>query len=183
MKVRHGFVSNSSSSNFIIRLTFLNDDQIWALRNLEAYMRDVLGVDEDFYGNGCHYEMDTKDEDSEIPDDCMWLYTSSQWYSLRFILKTLNISDDDICSDYGSGIIDIAYFRDDVMRGDWNPDGGDSFRMIRNDYGSLENFLFNFLDKHVDNDGCWHKEEVPELQRDKNGINIEHIICELDGGL
>jgi len=61
MKTRNGFVSNSSSSSFIIKKKFLTGEQIDAINNHIQYANDnnwienTVDEDGDFVSEGCGY--------------------------------------------------------------------------------------------------------------------------------
>lgn len=61
MKTRNGFVSNSSSSSFIIKKKFVTGEQIEAIKNHIEYanahnwIENTLDEDGDFEAEGCGY--------------------------------------------------------------------------------------------------------------------------------
>lgn len=89
MKVRNGFVSNSSSSSFIIRMKDLSGSDIDAIMNHIQYAKEHEDI-----GFGCTYEDDAWRV--WIEDGCLCGSTSMNNFSMYRLFEHLNIPDDKI---------------------------------------------------------------------------------------
>ncbi|MFA5745624.1 MAG: hypothetical protein WCX79_00285 [Candidatus Paceibacterota bacterium] len=83
MKTRHGFISNSSSSSFIISKQFLNELQIDAIKNHETNLY--------FKRSGCD-----KYDVWNIHEDELFVYgfTSMDNFDMREFLSMIGIDDN-----------------------------------------------------------------------------------------
>jgi len=95
MKTRHGFVSNSSSSSFIIDKGFLIPLQIYAIINhgkVAQWISDVLDI-----AYGCiEYEW-------YISEDAAYIrgHISMDNFNMREFLKDIGVPDDAIKWEHG----------------------------------------------------------------------------------
>ena len=88
MKIRTGFVSNSSSTSFIVSKRVLSEEQIVAIRDHIAYSSknfpQIGWADKDQYWN-----IDETDEQ-------MRLYTGMDNFDMHEFLLALGVEDDNI---------------------------------------------------------------------------------------
>ena len=88
MKIRIGFISNSSSTSFIVSKRVLSEEQIVAIRDHIEYSSknfpQIGWADKDQYWN-----IDETDEQ-------MRLYTGMDNFDMHEFLMALGVNDDDI---------------------------------------------------------------------------------------
>jgi len=106
MKIRNGFVSNSSSSSFVIHKRNLSETQIVKILNyqneVEEYLKDNPLVYDDNY-------MDNEFDFSYVEDtwyikeyeDFIFGETSMDNFSFSTFFRFINVSDKDVCWDDG----------------------------------------------------------------------------------
>jgi len=96
MKQRNGFVSNSSSSSFIIERKNLSDDQVKSIRNHIEY------YNEHFSQLPGHYEQTDRDSWSiRIGEKSVSGYTYMDNFPMDELLERIGINEDDIEWDVG----------------------------------------------------------------------------------
>ena len=88
MKIRLGFVSNSSSSSFIVMKKVLSEKQIVAIRDHIQYSQDNFPRIE-WADAGEYWDIDETDEQ-------MRLYTGMDNFDMHKFLLALGLEDDDI---------------------------------------------------------------------------------------
>lgn len=99
MKVRLGFVTNSSSSSFIISKKYLDDDQIEAIRN-HSELGEKLGFD------CCNYAWDIEENENYITG-----YTWLDNFDMYDFLKTIDIDADLV--DWSEWSFDLDTYKAD----------------------------------------------------------------------
>jgi hypothetical protein len=97
MKIRNGFVSNSSSSSFVILKDAINEEQQSAILNYVDYISGII---------------------SNLPENSFEYYDSPPWYIKEYdtfifgetsmdnfdmgeLFKYINVNDDYVCFDEG----------------------------------------------------------------------------------
>ena len=102
MKTRNGFVSNSSSSSFIIKKKFVTGEQIDAIKNHIQYANDnnwienTVDEDGDFEAEGCGYG---KPEDAwyiSETDDAIKGDTDMTNFSMEVFMQKLGVNGNHI---------------------------------------------------------------------------------------
>lgn len=102
MKIRNGFVSNSSSSSFVILKDALSNNQIDMILNYQYYVEELLKndeIDDDVKDRFCYY--------SSYPwqiidhDDYIFGETSMNNFDMSSYLDYINVNLDMICWDEG----------------------------------------------------------------------------------
>ena len=98
MKTRYGFVSNSSSSSFMIDKLCLTDLQLYAIRNHVKVAKEML---DDFFIGSREDEWNITETDEKIKG-----YTSMDNFDMEYFLKQIgvpgafiNFGDYDIWDD------------------------------------------------------------------------------------
>ena len=91
MKVRTDFVTNSSSSSFIISKSKLTEDQITLIKNHGAINRVILK----------HFECDEYDDPWDITETGIDIvgYTDMDNFSMSSYLKLIGVNPEDIQFD------------------------------------------------------------------------------------
>ena len=89
MKFRNGFVSNSSSSSFVIRMKDLSVSDIDAIMNHIKYANEHEDID-----FGCTYEDDAWGV--WVEDGCLRGSTSMNNFSMYRLFEHLGISDNKV---------------------------------------------------------------------------------------
>jgi len=100
MKTRNGFVSNSSSSSFVVRKDALTEEQIQGIydHNKSEQFKDV-----DY--------LDDKDVWTILDQgETLLGYTWMDNFDMRFHLQELGIKEEDV--EFDRGLPDIAWERD-----------------------------------------------------------------------
>jgi hypothetical protein len=85
MKVRTGFVSNSSSSSFMIDKYYLSQEQIDKIKN---HIEVSKGMDEDFYNKDESDAWDITEEEKYIKG-----FTSMDNFDMYFFLEKIGINE------------------------------------------------------------------------------------------
>jgi hypothetical protein len=85
MKTRTGFVSNSSSSSFIINLDDISGKQLKKIISHKIKCKD--------YGMDCHEEEEWK---IEVTSECIMGKTPMDNFDMRYFLDKIGVDNDDI---------------------------------------------------------------------------------------
>ena len=94
MKIRNGFVSNSSSSSFVIPLTKLSKKQIKKIQNHIQVAKDIPEFDEDFHNE---FPVSIKDQWKITIKDSNWSgFTVMDNFDMHKFLYLIGIDDKDI---------------------------------------------------------------------------------------
>ena len=101
MKIRKGFVSNSSSSSFIIQMRYLSDDQLEAIHNHNEIWQNLNKNIKKIY--------DLEFDDSwaiEKKDNYLTGWTTMDNFNMRGFMEMINVNSKDITWDDGHCPID-----------------------------------------------------------------------------
>jgi len=114
MKIRSGFVSNSSSSSFIILKSNLNDKQRELLFD-HIHIAEEVDNKLKEEGKQTIYEY-YEDWNIEQDDTCYWLHTSMDNFDMEtFLVREVNMSSEDIIQ-MGDGWYDKPIFEEDYYQ-------------------------------------------------------------------
>ena len=94
MKMRQGFVSNSSSSSFVIPRDVLSKRQV---NKIENHIHFSNGMDTEYEENGetwCNHQGDAWS--ITVDDDEVSGYTSMDNFDMRWFLTQIDVDEDDI---------------------------------------------------------------------------------------
>ncbi len=91
MKIRNGFVSNSSSSSFVILKESLTEDQLEQINNHTKYARENFHQFE--------YTDDRESWDVYDKGKTVRLYTSMDNFDMFLFLTLIGIDEEDIISE------------------------------------------------------------------------------------
>lgn len=91
MKIRKGFVSNSSSSSFVISKENLTEDQIWAVKNhgVVAKWLEAIERGKDSSAYSLYFYDEWKIEETEVS---LIGYTSMDNLDLRWVFEEIGIN-------------------------------------------------------------------------------------------
>ena len=114
MKIRSGYVSNSSSSSFIILKSNLNDRQKEIMFDHIEISKEI---DEKLKGKGKETIYEYYEQWSIEDDDlCYWLHTSMDNFDMQtFLSKEANIPYEDMI-DMGDGWYDKPLFEEEYYK-------------------------------------------------------------------
>jgi hypothetical protein len=103
MKIRNGFVSNSSSSSFLIPINALTENQITKIQNhIEVTKNWLLQNDSD---------IDAYEDDKweiQVTDKCVYGYTFMDNFNMSFFLrKILNLKNYIYWENFDDGGFDL----------------------------------------------------------------------------
>ncbi len=105
MKIRHGFVSNSSSSSFVIHKGFLSEEQICRIYNYKSEVDDYLVDNPIDYNDDVRptYDFSYVDDFWNLKDfeDCVFGETSMDNFSFSDFFNFIGVNDNLICWDDG----------------------------------------------------------------------------------
>lgn len=112
MKIRSGFVSNSSSSSFIIPLHRINSNQMDMIQN---HISIAKKIDEQLVKDGKKIKYEYYEEWNLMSDDfSLWCSTSmDNFYLLEFLYDEVDIKKDDIFLEDGGYFWDDTVFEDE----------------------------------------------------------------------
>jgi len=88
MKIRTGFVSNSSSSSFMIDKYYLSQEQIDKIKN---HLEVSKGMNEDFYNKDAYDAWDITEEGKYIKG-----FTSMDNFDMFFFLEKIGIDEKNV---------------------------------------------------------------------------------------
>lgn len=111
MKIRSGFVSNSSSSSFVISKYNLTDEKIDMILNYKKWIKKFIDLNkkgEDYFGKYSkkydlkelfsHYN-DSNYWYTENNDDFVFCYTNMDDFYFDEYLKYINVDINNVCYD------------------------------------------------------------------------------------
>lgn len=123
MKIRSGFVSNSSSSSFIIPLYKLSEEQKEKIYN---HIEVGKQIDDKLLADGKDYRYEYYEEWKVLEDDfCIWCSTSMDNFDLiGLVIEELKLDYDDIIhigeGTWGDSVFELDEYRklkNDMLRG------------------------------------------------------------------
>ena len=112
MKARIGFVANSSSASFMVKLDALNEFQVWAIHNQEKVARELLGWDDEWDCPIDEWEIISKEPDKLgmvwCPEDEIRGTTSMDNFNMAHFLSSIRVPKDQFevygeCETYTNG--------------------------------------------------------------------------------
>jgi hypothetical protein len=108
MKIRHGFVSNSSSSSFVIPKSALSELQMYKIRNYQEIVKDVLAAEAKAKAAGVEVEYPNRFEYcddawhiSETEHIIKGSTTMDNFDFSRFLAEIVGVAEEDI--EWGEG--------------------------------------------------------------------------------
>ena len=106
MKIRNGFVSNSSSSSFVIKIKKLSKLQIWAIENHIEAARNILDWnlswdDPESNGERVAIRQDAWDVSFNYHDKTITVDTAMDNFDMKQFLKEIKVKEKYI-TDLGS---------------------------------------------------------------------------------
>ncbi len=99
MKIRNGFVSNSSSSSFVIYRESLTNKQLTKILNIEKTIEKLIEKDEKLSEKFEYYDQDPWR--IVVSDDFVFGETSMDNFDMSAFLKTIKVDSDFIKWDDG----------------------------------------------------------------------------------
>jgi len=97
MKTRLGFVSNSSSSSFVLNKSKLTVDQIYKIRDHFAVAKELAKDNEDWVGTDIQDAWEIKEDEDRIA-----LSTIMDNFDMRFFLTKIGVPENIIEDEWHS---------------------------------------------------------------------------------